>query len=945
MTTPAYLHGPFRSGTGGPAQPTAVPRWHTVLLCLLVVLVYLPALLRAEFLNFDDPLFFGPDNAAFRDDGLAAVLDPRRTIANVYLPVSHLSLYLDWRLFGSDPLGPHLVSLLLHWLGGVALVRWLLAMGVGRVAGHAVGLVFLLHPALTESVAWVSSRKDLLAGLFSFLALGQTVRFCRDPGWLRLAGIAGLGVLALYSKATAVVLPVLALLLCCYLRDLPRRRFLAPMALAAVAAPIAWHHRLLAAAEGTLSPGSLMERLPRAPGAFLHYLQTAVLPTHLNVLYPEVATFAAFRAALLPGLLVLGVLLVAGHFLWRSRLRLSALGVLLLLAALLPFNTAWPASDVAAADRYLHLALPGAALAVVGLGPVGTGLALAAVLPLGLLTFQRTEVFASSESLWRASLAAAPRNAVARLNLAADLQRRRPAELAERQELLEQAARDADYPDRPGLARYAVHRLRAERALLALALHEARYEAAARHALAVVAAAERLPDTAAAREVLLGARLDAFQPLQLAGRPAEAEAQLQRAEELAPGAAPVVAMRALQWRDQAVADGLPVAASHPLAQRAAAALDAALQDWPDDPLLNRAAGAWQHARGNRLAALGHFRRAMAGAASGDIEPWVNAAELCIGAGVEDALPEEAERYAREGLLRRPDEPRLRQLLALALAGQNRLDDAIVHMEAYVRLRPRDRNAARVLSNLLIGKAIAGMGTRSNQELEALVERALHWNPDEPKADIVRGRLCRDRRQWEQALEHLERAARNFPDYDDVLRMRAETWSDLGYQRRFAGDRDGAADAWLQFLATAPAEMPTEAARMMLQAESRHVESAGVRLLEQGDRSGAEQRFRRALQLDPRSHSAAWFLAAAVAAAPDADFAEVDRLLERAIAGRREQGLDCSWQVLLRVQTLQRLGRSEAAAQLGRSWLAGIDAGEGPAADAEAVALLRQAAGG
>src|SRR5690242_8767769 len=108
-----------------PAARKPVPRWITLVVCVLAaLLVYLPALLHADFLNFDDNLYFGPDNAAFRDGGLAAVLDPRRTIANVYLPVSHLSLWLDWTLFGQDPLGPHLVSMSLHALCGVALVRW-----------------------------------------------------------------------------------------------------------------------------------------------------------------------------------------------------------------------------------------------------------------------------------------------------------------------------------------------------------------------------------------------------------------------------------------------------------------------------------------------------------------------------------------------------------------------------------------------------------------------------------------------------------------------------------------------------------------------------------------------------------------------------------------------------------------------------------------------------
>ena len=90
-------------------------------LALLAGVVYLPALLRAEFLNFDDNLFFDPvSNSEFVDGGLAQILHPARTIANVYLPVSHLSLYLDYQLTGTDPLWPHEPSVAAESLASIS---------------------------------------------------------------------------------------------------------------------------------------------------------------------------------------------------------------------------------------------------------------------------------------------------------------------------------------------------------------------------------------------------------------------------------------------------------------------------------------------------------------------------------------------------------------------------------------------------------------------------------------------------------------------------------------------------------------------------------------------------------------------------------------------------------------------------------------------------------
>ncbi len=911
--------------------PTAAPRWPTLLLCLLAVAVYLPHLLTAGFLNFDDNLFFGPDNPEFREGGWQAILDPRQTIANVYLPVSHLSLYLDYRLFGGDPTGPHLVSLLLHALGGFVMVRWLLAMGLRALPAHVAGLLFLLHPALCESVAWVSSRKDVLSGLFVFLALWASVRLAFRASFAMLLLVAACGVLAMYSKATAVVLPLLAAACCAYVGG-ARRRWLAPLVLLAVTVPIAWHHQLLAAAEGTLVQEVTSQRMTQAPGALLHYLQTIAAPLQLNVLHPE-TTFAAFRQALLPGLGVLAVLLFLGHALWRSRWRQAGLGVLLLLLALLPFNTVYPASNVPAADRYLYLALPGAALTVVGLGRLGVVVGMLLLVPLGWLCHERSQVFAGSEAVWRASLAVAPQNAVARINLAEHLLGRAAAGEAqagsEARELLAQASAEATFPQ---------HRLRAERALLAIALPEGRYEAAVAHAEQALAAARELPASPAARQLQLHALLDVYQCRRLAERREAAAAALAEAEQLVPDAPVLVGLRAQVWLEQVLAEVGPAAAGladHPRAVQAMAALQAALTRAPEDPLLNRVMGAWEYARGNRLQALAHFRRAIA-AAPLDVEAYVNAAELLH----QSQLFTEAEKYARMGLVQRPAEPRLRQWLALALAGQGRTDDAIQHMEAYVQARPRDRGAARVLSNLLMGKALS-MGTRSHAELEALLARALKWNPDEPKADILRARMCREQRQWREAIGHLERARLAFPGQEDLQRMLAETWRDLGYELWLGREREAADDAFLRFLELAPADLPTDAVRQILQNEWRRLEKEGVTALQQGDAATAERCFRRCLQLDPAAHWAAWLLATVLQPRQGADRQEVDRLLVQAIDGQRRHGLDASRQVALRVLNLQQLGRQDEAVQLAREFLAA----PGDEADPQALQLLRKTAGG
>jgi len=911
----------------------------------LALVAYLPAALRAGLLDFDDNFYFGPQNPEFRD-GLLAVLDPSRPIANVYLPVAHLSLWLDWWLGGGAPFLPHLMAIVLHAAAAFVLVRFVSALGAANWLALATGALFAVHPALAESVAWVSGRKDVLCGLFVFAALLQTVRQARRPHAWRLLGIALLGVLAMYSKATAVVLPLLALLVCFVTSGSPRR-FLAPLVLLSVTLPIAWHHQSIAAAEGTLAAGSAGERIAQVPGAFWHYLATTFWPLQLNVLYPEVDTLQRFRAQVLLGSAAVALVLLAALLAWRRpKWRLAGFGVLLFTIALLPFNTAFPGSSIAAADRYLYLAVPGAALALLVvlarlLPRTAPWLAAALLLPMLWLTGSRAHDFGDDETLWRQSLSVEPVNAVAHLNLCYELLQRGPASVDELQAHLDAAVKAARYP---------IHELRARHLLVRVAMMTVDYEAAARHARAAVAAAEAqlarevAPGRRAeAQALLLQACLQSFEPLRSAGEDDEAEANCERARALLPEHPDVIAFEQLRALSAAVA-ARPVdaAATTLLAEhdaRGAIAdrrLAPMLEQYPAHAGLLCTQAAWDSARGRVLPALRNYRRAQT-ADPQCIDAWLGAARLLRGR----ENYSDAERYARQGLAQRPD-PALRQELALALVGQGRLDDAILQLEAYLRLRPKDEGAAKVLANVLIGRAYARLSEpgADTAEVLAIVQRALAWNPNEAKAHLVLGRLAREQRRFALAVRHFETAHRLLPDFAEAHQFLAESLADLGYERILQRDDEAAGSAFRRCLDEAPEGFALDGVRLQLQAIWRRCEQRGVELLQAGDRAGAAAAFRRCLQLEPTLHWAAWLLASALHEDADVDLGLLETLCRQAVAWQRQHDLDASQQVYLLAATLARAGKAEESQRVAHDFLQ-----ESPAAATPAVlAALRRLAG-
>lgn len=938
---------PFEDASDPSTASPCVARWRTFALALLAALVaYLPAALGAVLLQFDDNFFFGPDNAQFRDGGLTAVLT--EPIANAWLPVAHASLYFDYSLAGDAPFLPHLHSILLHALAAFLLARLLLRLSAPPMVAHAALLLFVLHPALAEAVAWASSRKVVLSAVFVLLSLRSVVRLAEagrsSPAHVLLAAL--FGALAMLSNATAVVLPFLAALVVLWRRGgatsglrTGATRWVAPAVLLCVIAPIALVHRQVAAEQGTMLDADLGNRLAQVPGAFWHYVTTALWPTRLNVLYPEVDTLAQFRTAWLPGTVALAVtVLGGGALLLAARTRAIGVGLWWFALALLPFNTAFPASSIAAADRYLYLAIPGLALAVAALPALvhrsAAWLAVLLALPLAWLCGARAHEFRDDETLWRSSLAVEPTNAVAHLNLVFDRMRGSAIAADELREHLEAAV---------AAARYPIHELRARALLRQLAMTDADYERAASQARATVAAAERqLARERAplrvqqAEELLLRALLDAFEPLRLAGDDDGSESMLRAARQRAPEHPQVIAFGAIrelaalqpELLAKAAAGEAPrLAHDDPRAIAAERRLAAAIDEHPQDANLWLAQALWHRARDQVTAALRCYREATR-LKPDEVTAWLGAARMLR----EKQMYEPAAQYAQDGFQRRPD-PRLLQEQALALVGQNRLDDAEQVLSAYMQLRPDDRDAAKILANLLIGRAYTLITDHDKRaEVERLVADALRLHADEHKARLLLGRLAFQDRRFRAAVQHLEIAFDKLPDVPEARQQLTLSLESLGWDEMLRNEPDDAVSAWLRCLEVAPADFDTDGVRAQLRTHWTRLEQRGVERLQAGDRAGAIEDFRTCLRIDPEQHWASWLLATAQHGQPDVDLAEQERLCRQAVGWQRQHDLDASRQVYLLAHTLTARGEADAAREVANEYL------ERPSAEAEPAVL-------
>src|SRR2546428_1159099 len=189
---------------------------------------FLPAL-QNQFVDWDDAANF-LDNPHYRGLGWTHLRWMWTTHLGHYIPLTWMTLGLDYLLWGMNPLGYHLTNLLLHAANAVVfffVVHRLLARALPSPSerGHALtvsagfaALVFAIHPLRVESVAWVTERRDVLSGLFYLVTILLYLRACergaRSRGWYWLSVAAF--VLALLSKSMVVNLPIVLLILDVY---------------------------------------------------------------------------------------------------------------------------------------------------------------------------------------------------------------------------------------------------------------------------------------------------------------------------------------------------------------------------------------------------------------------------------------------------------------------------------------------------------------------------------------------------------------------------------------------------------------------------------------------------------------------------------------------------------------------------------------------------------
>ncbi len=409
-----------------------------LVLCVLITVVVLSPNLCSDFLNWDDTTYV-IHNDLIKDFSFKGVKNIFTTpeVVSTYAPITLLSWAIDYLIGGLNPAVFHFFNLLLHILV-VGLVYYLAKLlSNNKIIAFITALLFGIHPMHVEVVGWISARKDLLYSLFF---LGSLIAYyfyidkkSKYPKFYYYVACLGFFILSLLSKGTAVILP-LVLFLFDYLRA---RKFNMKLILEKVPFLLLSIFFVILAIQVQAKGGAMEDRqfttvldsMSVGFYGYLTYLIKSIIPFNLSGYHPYPNQLGESN----PWFYYLSAIPVIALFTWLmikfKKNKQLVFGFGFFFITLIPVIQVLPFGTAVTADRYTYLPYVGL-FYLIGVGcvwlynyssklkDVSVFVLLLYLLLLGVISFQYSKTFKSSEKMWTNVIEIYPDNFLAYMNRA-----------------------------------------------------------------------------------------------------------------------------------------------------------------------------------------------------------------------------------------------------------------------------------------------------------------------------------------------------------------------------------------------------------------------------------------------------------------------------------------------------------------------------------------------
>jgi len=289
-------------------------------------------------------------------------------------PITWVSHMVDVHIFGLKSGPHHLINLLIHIINSVLVVYFFWKTTKTTWPSVLIGALFAFHPLRVESVAWVAERKDVLSCLFWNLTLISYSRFTERPVFVRYCVVLLAMGLGFMTKAMAVTIPFVMLLLDLWPLDrvrsyglinkkkglmiIPWRLVIEKwpfFLLSFMVSIITYYVQDKTGAVGSIDVVPFTERIANALVVYVLYLWKTIWPFNLAVFYP-LRDWAAWQViSSLMFLLTVSFLV----FKFSVKHKWLVTGWLWYLGSLVPVIGLVQVGSQSMADRYTYIPLIG----------------------------------------------------------------------------------------------------------------------------------------------------------------------------------------------------------------------------------------------------------------------------------------------------------------------------------------------------------------------------------------------------------------------------------------------------------------------------------------------------------------------------------------------------------------------------------------------------------
>ncbi|KKP60364.1 MAG: Conserved hypothetical tpr repeat protein [Candidatus Roizmanbacteria bacterium GW2011_GWC2_34_23] len=278
-----------------------------------------------------------------------------------YRPLMMTFFSFVYQIFGPNPFFFHLFQLSFHILTAI-LIYYLFKHFFKESISFFLTLIFLIHPASVEAVAYISAVQDIFYILFGILALHFVIKSKEQFEFRNIFLINLFLFLALLSKETAILFFILIFI---YKLIFDRKYFFEYLIFFMMTMGIYLIFRFAVAGvfftpyhNAPIVQASFLQRIMMIPAILFHYLKLFFYPINLAVMQHWVIRTFDFYNFLIP-------LFIVVTFLLFSIFKSSIFFFLWFIISIFPYLQFFPL-DMTVAERWFYLPMIGL------LGIIGT---------------------------------------------------------------------------------------------------------------------------------------------------------------------------------------------------------------------------------------------------------------------------------------------------------------------------------------------------------------------------------------------------------------------------------------------------------------------------------------------------------------------------------------------------------------------------------------------